>query len=387
MATTTVLYLGFSFTDAYLDELRSEILALLAYEGGDRPIAYALLNDATPDEVDYARRHEGIEILSFPSDPDYRGFDDTLAVIHELTNPTRTLGRLLHGKRIVWIDPASDLVGPGMEFLEQAASSSGADATIDRFDNVDEALDSIEADGTDLVVTRWGHGRAPGGGSTAEHVLGEVRRRNLHAPVLVFASGDHADENKRTAMGLGATSSEFTWEGLFQEVERIFRPGSGSEAPAPLPSALLFVWNPTEANSWDDFEEAVAATADGRTKTVAWKAGTRKHFEIGERVFLFRTRQDRGIVASGVIASDVFEQEHYDGSGTIVPFVKIRFDNVVRDELPVNVLTAEVRSNDWNSLYGSGRRITEDIDVIEALWAEHLQSLDDGSNQPERPSS
>jgi hypothetical protein len=28
-------------------------------------------------------------------------------------------------------------------------------------------------------------------------------------------------------MGLGATSYEYSWEGLFQEVERIFTPGSG----------------------------------------------------------------------------------------------------------------------------------------------------------------
>ena len=48
----------------------------------------------------------------------------------------------------------------------------------------------------------------------------------MQAPVVVFASGAHADENKREAMALGAASYEFTWEGLFQEIERIFTPGS-----------------------------------------------------------------------------------------------------------------------------------------------------------------
>ncbi len=226
MATTTVLYLGFSFTDAYLDELRSEILALLAYRGGDRPIAYALLNDVTPDEIDYARRHEGIEIISYPSEPDFAGFDEALTSIHRATDPSRTLGMLLSDARVVWIDPASDLVEYGMGFLQGAAVASGAHATIDRFDSVDAALESIETNGAQLVVTRWGHGLGPDGGSTAEHVLGEVRRRDLRVPVVVFASGDHADDNKRSAMGLGATSFEFTWEGLFQEIERIFRPAS-----------------------------------------------------------------------------------------------------------------------------------------------------------------
>mgnify|MGYP002388440496 CR=1 FL=1 len=47
-ATSTVLYLGFSFTDAYLNELRSEILALVDYRTGDRPLAYAVVNATGP---------------------------------------------------------------------------------------------------------------------------------------------------------------------------------------------------------------------------------------------------------------------------------------------------------------------------------------------------
>ncbi len=229
MATTTVFYIGCSFSDAYLDELRSEILALIDYQGGDRPIAYALINDATPDEIEYTRRHEGIEILPYPSDNDFEAFDEALASLHRMTDPTRTLGSLLSGARIVWIDPAAQLVGFGMDFLERAVASTGGEATIDRFDRVDKALASVESDGADLIVTRWGHQKGPEGQSTAEYVLSATRARDLRSPVVVFASGDHGTENKRKSMDLGATSFEFTWEGLFQEIERIFKPGSPLE--------------------------------------------------------------------------------------------------------------------------------------------------------------
>lgn len=203
MATTTVLYLGFSFTDAYLDEVRSEILALLEYQGSDLPIAYALLHDVDDDEAAYALEHEGIRVISYPWDPEFLGFDDVLRRLHDATNPAMLLGQILAGKRIVWIDPKPAEVDLGMRFLQDAARSAGTPAGIDRFDSARDALDSIAAEGADLVVTQWGHGLGPDGTSVGEHVLGEIRRRDLRTPVMVFASGYCADENRRAALRLG----------------------------------------------------------------------------------------------------------------------------------------------------------------------------------------
>ena len=44
LATRTILFLGFSFSDGYLNLLRSEILALLRHDPQE-PMAYAVLND------------------------------------------------------------------------------------------------------------------------------------------------------------------------------------------------------------------------------------------------------------------------------------------------------------------------------------------------------
>ena len=71
-ATRSLLFLGTSFTDAYLNQVRSEVVARVG--GGVR--AWAVMPDRTPSEIDYFRRHEGIEILSYASNgSDHSGFD------------------------------------------------------------------------------------------------------------------------------------------------------------------------------------------------------------------------------------------------------------------------------------------------------------------------
>ena len=110
-----------------------------------------------------------------------------------------------------------------MQFLESAAKGA---AQLDRFDSAADAVNAAAENDFDLIVTRWGHGEGSTGDAVAVELLKEIRTRDVRAPVVVFASGSHADVNKRTAMGLGATSYEYSWEGLFQEVERIFTPGS-----------------------------------------------------------------------------------------------------------------------------------------------------------------
>jgi hypothetical protein len=107
MATTTVLYLGFSFTDAYLNELRSEVLALLAQGRDSAPVAYALVNDAPSKTRTHYRRHEGIELLSYDSNDgtDFSSFDGWLEALHGSTNSLLRFGQHLENRRLLWVDP------------------------------------------------------------------------------------------------------------------------------------------------------------------------------------------------------------------------------------------------------------------------------------------
>ncbi len=106
LAHRPVLYIGFSFTDAYLNELRSEILALLGYSG-EVPVAYAIINDVPVVTREHYRRHEGIEILTYDTSggTDFSGFDKLLKQLHDQTNPLFHFGALLHGRRLLWVDP------------------------------------------------------------------------------------------------------------------------------------------------------------------------------------------------------------------------------------------------------------------------------------------
>eukprot|EP00658_Telonema_sp_P-2_P056523 TRINITY_DN4497_c0_g1_i4.p1 TRINITY_DN4497_c0_g1~~TRINITY_DN4497_c0_g1_i4.p1 ORF type:complete len:522 (-),score=109.32 TRINITY_DN4497_c0_g1_i4:18-1583(-) len=102
MATRTILYFGFSFTDGYLNELRSETMSMLNDLGDlqEHPLAYAIINDKTKEECDYFRQHEGVQFLSFDSKAHGFGAADrylyalnlatNLSLIH-ISEPTRLL--------------------------------------------------------------------------------------------------------------------------------------------------------------------------------------------------------------------------------------------------------------------------------------------------------
>ncbi len=197
LATSTVLYLGFSFTDAYLNELRSEILALLEHGGSDDPVAWAVLPDMGGDDVEYYAESEGIGVLSYDSrgDKDHSGFDRYLRALHDATNPTHRLGALLAGKRVLWLDAQPRNNDFGMRFLQEAAGSQGC--VVETVVRWEQAVQRLERGPCDLLITHWGHQEAesPGGGrcAVAERVL-----------------------------GLGSQGYACEWGHLFREIEPVF---------------------------------------------------------------------------------------------------------------------------------------------------------------------
>lgn len=72
----------------------------------------------------------------------------------------------------------------------------------------------------DLVITRWGH--HPHGPADGETLLHEMRHGDVRVPVVVFASGDHAEENREVALRLGALEYTFEWDALYAVIDRRF---------------------------------------------------------------------------------------------------------------------------------------------------------------------
>src|SRR3954447_22812670 len=92
----------------------------------------------------------------------------------------------------------------------------------------------------------------------------------------------------------------------------------------------------------DDSAAHGGATAAGEIVRGRWSFGaTRQRAAAGDRVFLLRQGQDRGIVASGRLADgDIFEAPHYSGDGRTAFYVWVDWDRVlpVDDRLDLEVL-------------------------------------------------
>ena len=222
--TKTVLFIGFSFTDEYLNELRSECLAYLAREGKTPTLAYALLNDVPEAIRNHYRDHEGIEVFDYDTKgvaeaDQHAPFDRFVELLHERTNPAAVLGRRLAGKRILWVDP-TDRNDRGHEFLRRAAKGT---CTIDTARSPADAMTRMHAGDPcnyDLVITRWGHHRdAP---ADALVLLEAMRSGDRRAPVVIFASGNHAEENRERALRLGALEYTAGWETLYRVLDSRF---------------------------------------------------------------------------------------------------------------------------------------------------------------------
>jgi hypothetical protein len=234
----TVLYLGFSFSDAYLNELRSEVLALLgdapkdpdakkADVRNDEPIAYAIANDVPAQTVDYFRKHERIEMLAYDTGEkqDHSGFDRFLADLHDATNPRHRLAHLLDRRRILWVDPHEGNNEDGFLFLRSISRQADcAGVEVVCVPDAEQALNVLgSGPGADLVITHWGEDTR-----TAATLLCAIHRRELRVPVIVFAATDPAlaTARKPIALGLGALAYCGEWETLFRTLEQVFLPGS-----------------------------------------------------------------------------------------------------------------------------------------------------------------
>ena len=141
-------------------------------------------------------------------------------------------------------------------------------------------------------------------------------------------------------------------------------------------AAYIQIWNP-DLWLWDTHAAEVRETKKGNLIRGDWSCGTRKHYEIGQGVFIYRVSDNHGIVASGLVTDEPFEGEHWDRSGQMTLYVPIDFDVVLdlQDILPRDRLESEVRF-DWRHLIGSGKEVSGDVAAkLEDLWKRHLAAI------------
>jgi hypothetical protein len=215
--TKTFLFIGFSFTDAYLNQLRSEALAYLG--ATPQTLAYAIMPETSPAVRRHYSNHEGVHVFGYePGAAHDHSFVDTmLAKLHESTNPQRVMGARLKGKRILWNDPSEQNNVRGYAALVEAADGL---LEIEIAYSPDEALQKLTAKPYDLVISRWGH--HPNRKSDAETLLEGMRKEDLRAPVVIFASRAGIALNREAALKLGVLEYTASWDRLFEVIDRRF---------------------------------------------------------------------------------------------------------------------------------------------------------------------
>lgn len=249
LATSSVLFLGYSMRDAYLNELRAELIeafqtsaaatAQITGAGSSldqlrRPLAWAVLEDVSEVACQYYERHEGLGVLPYRTGPgraDHSGFDAILARIYGETNSVHRLGQLLQGRRLLWLDPSPEHNALGRQLITAAVREVEGAADVGRHlvevATCHEAVALLEQQPGvfDLVLSHWGHGAGPEGTSNGEALLkamaGLRATGRLMPPVMIFAGAGHEAENRRRALQLGAIGFTSHWARLMSVIERV----------------------------------------------------------------------------------------------------------------------------------------------------------------------
>jgi 5-methylcytosine-specific restriction protein A len=93
---------------------------------------------------------------------------------------------------------------------------------------------------------------------------------------------------------------------------------------------------------------------------------------------LWRQRRERGLVASGVFTSELYVDQHWDGTGRPTRYGDLEWDTVlaVEDRLPVEELELSVPEVRWRRIQGSGVAVPAAVTrKLTDLWVSHTGEL------------
>ena len=143
-------------------------------------------------------------------------------------------------------------------------------------------------------------------------------------------------------------------------------------------AAFILTWNPQRWPITDDQWEAEAARPRDQRSRSSWATGNRTGgMNDGDTVYLLRQHSTRGIVMSGTVIGEVYQDRHFDGRG-VANYVEYSVDELVptEDRLPTEVLEADVPEVKWMRLQGSGVKVPPAAEQrLADLWAEHLRTV------------
>ncbi|MEJ1110719.1 MULTISPECIES: protein NO VEIN domain-containing protein [unclassified Kribbella] len=141
---------------------------------------------------------------------------------------------------------------------------------------------------------------------------------------------------------------------------------------------ILLTWNPGQGNDeqWTPEEweaEMVGGTSAGDGYEARWSVGNRvQGIEPGDRAYMLRQGiHGRGIVAIGEITSEPYTDGSWRSDRETSQYVNVIWHEAVplEERIDVHELAAEIPEFQWNSVYSSGRDITQHGARLEELWS------------------
>ncbi len=145
-------------------------------------------------------------------------------------------------------------------------------------------------------------------------------------------------------------------------------------------ATYLLIWNP-KFYKWDGLEEDIRDLERSGVLQGDWSTGRRKNIQKGDRLFLIRLgKEPRGIVASGMAVSGVFEDATWDEERPqkIARYVPLHFDTIlnadVGDVLALEALKIHpiLGQHRWEQQI-SGTHIPEPVAIeLELVWEQYL---------------
>jgi len=142
-------------------------------------------------------------------------------------------------------------------------------------------------------------------------------------------------------------------------------------------STYLLTWNPGKWQ-WANIQDCITLINEHGFCSERWNIKARKKIDKGDRVFLMRLGQEpRGISASGWVASQAYEDEHWSDNSKTAWYVDVHFDTIIDPNqgtvFPIELLRQGDYANvNWPPR-ASGIVIPDNIaEQLEEDWARFL---------------
>ena len=149
---------------------------------------------------------------------------------------------------------------------------------------------------------------------------------------------------------------------------------------SPSMTTYLFAWNPTRWD-WTYLRDSIAEVRENGYCSERWSCGVTKKIRTGDRAFLVKLGDEpRGIVASGWVTSDVYEDGHWDkdkeAKGETALYVDVDWDTLLDPEVEI-FPRVWLDSGAYSKMHwepqASGVRIPDDVaGQLEKDWASFL---------------